>query len=248
MRNRHGEAVQKTMALYRIAGLNIEMEAGGRTAIQAVPYAASSDSPADVTIRVDIPRMMELNPLIDSEDLAEYLGTGSCFARRLLNFRGFMLHSSAIILDGKAYLFSAPSGTGKSTHTEKWIRLFGAEYLNDDKPALRLIDGVWMAFGTPWSGKHDLSKPTGVPLGGIAVLQRGEENTIQPMDPAEALPFLMSQTAYKLSATQMDKLLVLLDDLLRRVPVWELFCRNEDEAAVVSRTAMTAGQGGSECV
>ena len=181
--------------------------------------------------------------MMNSEELAEYLGTGGRFARQLLNFHGFMLHSSAVMLHGKAYLFSAPSGTGKSTHTEKWIRLFGAEYLNDDKPALRLIDGVWMAFGTPWSGKHDLSKPAGVPLGGIAVLQRGEENTIQPMDPAEALPFLMSQTAYRLSATQMDKLLVLLDDLLRRVPVWELYCRNEDEAAVLSHKVMTA-QGG----
>ena len=232
------------MRCYKIAGLNIDLEAGGRTEKQAAPYAAVSDSPADMTIRVDVARMMELNPMMNSEELAEYLGTGSRFARQLLNFQGFMLHSSAVILDGKAYLFSAPSGTGKSTHTEKWIRLFGAEYLNDDKPALRLIDGVWMAFGTPWSGKHDLSKPTGVPLGGIAVLQRGEDNTIQPMDAAEALPFLMSQTAYRLSATQMDKLLVLLDDLLRRVPVWELYCRNEDAAAHVSYSTMTERQGG----
>ena len=102
-----------------------------------------------------------------------------------------------------------------------------------------------MAFGTPWSGKHDLSKPTGVPLGGIAVLQRGEDNTIQPMDAAEALPFIMNQTAYKLSAAQMDKLLVLLDDLLRRVPVWQLHCSNEDAAAHVSHDAMTARQGGT---
>ena len=232
------------MGRYKIAGLNIDLEAGGRTEKQAAPYAACSDSPADMTIRVDIARTMELNPLINSEELAEYLATGSRFARQLLNFQGFMLHSSAIMLDGKAYLFSAPSGTGKSTHTEKWIRLFGAEYLNDDKPALRLVDGVWMAFGTPWSGKHDLSKPTGVPLGGIAVLQRGEENTIRRMEPAEALPFIMNQTAYKLSATQMDKLLVLLDDLLRRVPIWELYCRNEDAAAHVSHNAMTAWQGG----
>lgn len=236
--------MQKRMGRYKIAGLNIDLEAGGRTEKQAAPYAAVSDSPADMTIRLDIARIMELNPLIDSEELAEYLATGSRFAKQLLNFHGFMLHSSAIMLHGKAYLFSAPSGTGKSTHTEKWIRLFGAEYLNDDKPALRLVDGVWMAFGTPWSGKHDLSKPTGVPLGGIAVLQRGEENTIRRMEPAEALPFIMNQTAYKLSAAQMDKLLLLLDDLLRRVPVWQLHCRNEDAAAHVSHDAMTARQGG----
>lgn len=230
------------MKRYKIAGLNVDMEAGGRTLEQAAAYAAVEDGPADLTIALDVAALMAANPQFTTEELAEYMGTGGRFSRALLNFQGFMLHSSAIMLDGKAYLFSAPSGTGKSTHTEKWIRLFGAEYLNDDKPALRLVDGVWMAYGTPWSGKHDLSKPIGVPLGGIAVLERGEENTISPMSPADALPAIMNQTVYKLSAARMERLLTLLDDLLRRVPVWHLYCRNEDEAAYVSHKAMTKGQ------
>ena len=227
------------MQRYYIAGLNIDMKASGRTSKQAAPYAVPSKGPADLVIPDNAAQMLMLRcPDID-EDVAEYLATGSRFAGGLLSFQGFMLHSSAIMLDGKAYLFSAPSGTGKSTHTEKWIRLFGAEYLNDDKPALRLVNGQWMAFGTPWSGKHDLSNPAGAPLGGISILQRGEENTISKMDPADAIPFLLSQTVYKLSADRMEILLGLMDDLLRRVPVWDLRCRNEDEAAILSHSAMT---------
>lgn len=229
------------MRRYHIAGLKIDLEAEGRTVKQAAPYAAEADGPADLTIQIDPEAVIERSEWIKTVDVAYYMATGSRFSSALLRFQGFMLHSSAIMLDGKAYLFSAPSGTGKSTHTSKWIRLFGAEYLNDDKPALRLVDGVWMAYGTPWSGKHDLSKPTGVPLGGIAVLRRGEENSIQRMDPAEAVPFLMSQTVYKLPAQRMETLLELLDDLLRRVPVWDLRCRNEDEAAILSHKAMTEG-------
>ena len=167
------------------------------------------------------------------------MGTGMLFSRQLLNYNGFQLHASAVELDGKAYLFSAYSGTGKSTHTEKWCRLFGATYLNDDKPALRKVDGKWMAFGTPWSGKHDLSSPRGVEIGGVAFLERASENFIHPATPQEALPKIMSQCTYKLTREQMDVLLQLLEDLLNEVPVWHLGCLNNDDAAMVSHSAMT---------
>ena len=171
------------MARCLIAGLQVELLAGGRTMKQAQPYLTEANGPADMTIRCNPELILENNPAARTLDAAEYMGTGTYFARQLLRFDGFQLHSSAVMLDGKAYLFSAPSGTGKSTHTEKWCRLFGAKLLNDDKPALRCQDGTWMAYGTPWSGKHDLSEPVGVPLGGIAFLKRGEENRIYRMEP-----------------------------------------------------------------
>ena len=70
-----------------------------------------------------------------------------------------LLHSSAVVVDGYAYLFSADSGTGKSTHTGLWKQHFGdrAYIINDDKPAIRKVDGEWYVFGTPWSGKTDTS-------------------------------------------------------------------------------------------
>lgn len=226
------------MSLYRIADLLVQMEVTGRTRQQAMAYAVQENAPADIVLECDIDQILELNPELQDRDVAEYMGTGAIFARELLGFQGSFLHSSAVVLDGKAYLFSAPSGTGKSTHTEKWCRLFGARYLNDDKPALRLVDGVWMAYGTPWSGKHDLSSNEGVPVGGVAVLRRGEENAITRMQPAQALPWIMSQTSYRLRRDQMEKQLELMDQFLRQVPIWQLYCRNEDAAAVLSHSTM----------
>ena len=191
-----------------------------------------------MTVRCDPQKVLAANPEIKTPELAEYMGTGTNFAYQMLSFDGFQLHSSAVMLDGKAYLFSAPSGTGKSTHTEKWCRLFGATLLNDDKPVLRRQEGTWMAYGTPWSGKHDLSTPAGVPLGAIAFLLRGQENTIRRMEPGEAVIHLISQSPRYLSAERMEQQLTLLDRLLQEIPVFLLYCKNEDGAAFLSREAM----------
>lgn len=227
------------MKRYKIADIQVDMEVTGRTLHQAVPYLCPSDLPADMTIALHPDQILEKNPKFLNEDIAEYMATGFYFARNILNFAGYYLHASAVILDGKAYLFTAPSGTGKSTHTEKWMRLFGARCLNDDKPVLRLMNGTWMAYGTPWSGKHDLSSNESAPVGGIACLRRGDRNEISRMAPAAALPLLMGQTVHRLYREQVDKQLDLLDKLLRDIPVWDLSCRNDDEAAHVARAAMT---------
>lgn len=227
------------MKRYEIAGLAVDMELSGRAELQAEAYRVPANGPADITFTCDARRVLELNPQMETLDNAMYLGSAAMFARYLLRFQGTYLHASAVILDGKAYLFSANSGTGKSTHTEKWCRLFGAVHLNDDKPALRLVDDVWMAYGTPWSGKHDLSTPTGVPLGGIAFLRRGEENSIRPMTSAEAVPHLVHQSQWRMHRELMEVQLTLLDRLMREIPVWELTCRNDDEAAILSHSVMT---------
>lgn len=227
------------MKRYHIAGLAVDMEASGRTKRQAAAYAAPAKNPADITITCDIRRVLELNPQYTDPDLAEYMALGAMFGRELLRYDGFYLHASAVTLNGKAYLFSAPSGTGKSTHTEKWCRLFGARYLNDDKPVLRLQNGQWYAYGTPWSGKHDLSENIGAPIGGIAVLLRGQENEISPMTPAQAMPAILSQMFHRHTRQDMELQLALVDQLLRQVPIWQLFCRNDDAAAYLSHSAMT---------
>lgn len=227
------------MKRYSIAGLAIDMEVSGRTETQARPYLSPVNGPADITLNCDVRRVLELHPELKTMENAEYIGTGVVFARHLLRHQGTYLHASAVALDGKAYLFSANSGVGKSTHTEKWCRLFGATYLNDDKPALRYIDDTWMAYGTPWSGKHDLSSPVGVPLGGIAFLERGEENSIVPAAVDWVVPRLLHQSFWQLPQEHMDTLLSLLDKLVRQTPIWKLTCRNEDAAAVLSYDVMT---------
>lgn len=230
------------MALYSIADLCVQMEVFGRTRVQAAPYEVKQGT-ADVILRFDTARTLELNPQLLTEDMAEYMVSGSVFARKLLEHNGFQIHASSVILNDRAYLFSAPSGTGKSTHTEKWVRLFGARYLNDDKPALRQTEQGWMAYGTPWSGKHDLSRPEKAPLGAIAFLRRGQENSIERLSAQEAVPYFISQLLRQISADQMEQQLSLLDRLLTQIPVYLLTCRNDDGAAFTAREAMEVTDG-----
>lgn len=173
-----------------------------------------------------------------SDGLIEYMITGSLFYRTLLSHSGILLHSSAVARDGKAYLFSAPSGTGKSTHTALWLKEFeGAEIINDDKPALRLLDGTFYVYGTPWSGKTNLSQNKKFPLQAIAFLSRGEENKIAPMPSAKALHNLLSQTV-RPGGKAANNLFDMLENVITKVPIYEFSCNMEPAAAHISYEAM----------
>lgn len=179
------------MALYDIAGLCVSMNAGGRTLRQAEKYLSNDQNKTpDIEINVNKQRIENAkkdHPELDENDW-EYLLTGSDFYTHLLDFDGMLLHSSCVVVDGFAYLFSADSGTGKSTHTNLWLEKFkGKAYiLNDDKPAIRKIDGKIYACGTPWSGKYDISQPKIVPIAAIALLERSETNYIKPAETKKA--------------------------------------------------------------
>ena len=112
------------------------------------------------------------------------------FAQALLPKDILLLHGSTVAVDGKAYLFTAKCGTGKSTHTRLWRQLLGerAVMVNDDKPFLRFTPEEVLACGSPWSGKHGLDSNITVPLGGICILERGQKNKILPTEAKDALP------------------------------------------------------------
>ena len=175
------------------------------------------------------------------DDLGEYMATGVVFYKHLQEHNGLKLHSSAVVVDGKAYLFSADSGTGKSTHTQIWLKLFGdrAYILNDDKPAIRREEDGWYAYGTPWSGKYDISVNARIPIGGIAMIERAEGNEITPFSGKEAIRRVLGQINWVKGPQYRIKQMELLDHLFREVPVWKLKCNMEDEAAIVSYEAMS---------
>ena len=225
---------------YRIAELNVKMNSFGRIIEQSIPYLSESDSVPDFVITSNWPQVREKYPMLSDSD-GEYLFTGISFYRQLLNFNGMMLHASAVVVDEKAYLFSANSGTGKSTHTKLWLEHFGnrAYILNDDKPALRLQDGIWYAYGTPWSGKHDISVNTGVPVAGIAMIERGETNEISLWGGKDAISSVFSQVNHPKDMAFRIKLLELLDRLFADVPIWKLRCNMDPDAMRVSYEAMS---------
>ncbi len=232
--------------MYRIAGLNVSISNGGALLNErAEAYRTEYTGVADLTI--DLPqdalqKMCYNHPYL-TEDECAYIVSGDEFCYNLINHDGFRLHASAVVLDGHAYLFSAPSGTGKSTHTALWCDYFGPErayILNDDAPVIKWAGDAFIAWGSPWSGTMPLNRNSGVPLKGIAFLERSRSDWILPMGFSESIIYLMEQTRRTQEPKRMEKLIYLLERLLMVVPIYRLgctpsFCAVETAYAVMNR-------------
>jgi hypothetical protein len=173
----------------------------------------------------------------------EYLETLAVYRKivtGLLDWDTVLFHGSAIAVDGKGYLFTAKSGTGKSTHTKLWRELFGdrAVMVNDDKPLLRMTDEGVLVYGTPWNGKHRLSHNISVPLKAICILTRDETNHIEPITTREAYPMLMQQSYRPQSPERMLQTMSLVDRLGKGVALYRLGCNMELSAAQVAYDGM----------
>lgn len=162
-------------------------------------------------------------------------------AEALIDRDVLLVHGSAIVLDGEAYVFMADSGTGKSTHTRLWREHFGrrAWMLNDDKPMLRLAgDGV-LACGTPWDGKHHLSRNASAPLRAIVRLTRSAENHVEPLTRAEALAVVLQYGFRPEDADRMRRVLQLGAALVRRTDAFRLGCNMAPDAARAAYEGIT---------
>ena len=156
----------------------------------------------------------------------------------------FLMHGAVIAWKDQGYLFTAPSGTGKSTHLALWKKYLGeqAEVINGDKPFLKVReDEVWV-YGTPWAGKEQWQVNKKVALKGICFLGRGEKNSIQKIDSFSALPFLMRQVYFTDAPQSAGKTMELLDQMLKIVPLYKMKCDISKEAFECSFGAMTFGK------
>lgn len=227
--------------LCRMADLTVSVPTADGLADRCAPYRCGEVETPDIVIHADRYRAERYDPRIRQSTVA-YMESAYQFYRQLLGFDGFYLHASAVALDGKAYLFSGPSGMGKSTHTRLWQQVFGerAIVFNDDKPALRYIDGQWYAYGTPWCGKDGINQNMCLPLAGICFLQQAGENRIRRLPAIQALTRFLTQTIYKeLDAAEMGLLMASADRLLREIPVFELENRPEPAAVLLAHAAMS---------
>ena len=151
----------------------------------------------------------------------------------------FMLHGSAIAVDGVGYVFSAKSGTGKSTHSRLWRTFLGnrAEMVNDDKPLIKVLnDGTATVYGTPWDGKHKLGKNIAVSLKAICMLERSRQNWIREADKTEIYPILLQQVYRPYNIKAMDKTLDLVGRL--NVKFYRMGCNMDINAAELAYNAM----------
>ena len=175
-----------------------------------------------------------------TEPFLERAAIQRAFAENLFDRDILLTHGSTVAVDGKAYLFTARSGTGKSTHTRLWMTAYGnrAAMVNDDKPFLALSPGGITAFGSPWSGKHGLDSNIAAPLQGICLLERGLENQIRPATPEELLPMLRKESYCPLSPEKLSRFLELTEQLSLIVPLWQMRCTKDISAAKMAYDAM----------
>ena len=182
-------------------------------------------------------------PRVFTDPFLERAAIQRAFAEFLFDHDILLFHGSAIALDGEGYLFTAHSGTGKSTHTRLWRQVFGDRVVtvNDDKPFLELTDTGVLLHGSPWSGKHGLDSNICVPLKGLCLLERGQENQIVPMLPEDLLPMLRKQAYCPLDAEKSAPFEALILRLSRQVSLWKMACNKNPEAAEVAYSAMHQG-------
>ena len=175
-----------------------------------------------------------------SDAYLETLAVYRQIAAQMPFFGSVLFHGSVIAVDGAAYLFTAKSGTGKSTHTRLWRELLGerAVMINDDKPLLQVTESGTLVYGTPWDGKHHLSSNTSVTLKAICILERAKENRIREISKAEAMPMLLQQTYRPADPAALSRTLQLLDAM--NPSFFRLGCNMDPSAAKLAYRVMSS--------
>lgn len=177
-----------------------------------------------------------------SEAYLETLALYRKITAALLDRDVLLFHGSVLAYEGKAYLFTAPSGTGKTTHSRLWLsQIPGCYVLNGDKPLLRMESDRVLACGTPWQGKEKLGCNEILPLSAICVIARDTENQIEPLSFHDALPTLIGQCNRPRQPQALQKTLGLVSRLGTLTKLYRLGCNMEPEAALVSFRAMVGG-------
>lgn len=194
------------------------------------------------TTEADIDFEREKNSEPYSDAYLETLAVYRKLVEALLSDNILLFHASAVAVDGKGYLFAAPSGTGKSTHARLWRDLLRdrVTMVNDDKPLLHITKTGVEVCGTPWCGKHGLQTPIHVPVSGILLLHQAAENRIAPITAHDALPMLLRQVYRPAEQQAMVQTLKLVEQMCDHVRLWSMGCRPDPAAAKLAFETMTA--------
>ena len=242
--------------MYLIAGRRIRVESIWPDVHRFCADYRTEDGTPDFTVtvtqdQIDFERTKSareraaegLPPLPSSDASLEELAVYRRIAERMPDYDTILMHGSLLAADGEGYLFTANSGTGKSTHTRLWREMLGdrAFTVNDDKPLLAIAETGVTGYGTPYNGKHRLGCNAAVPLKAICILTRAAENRIVRISKAEAYPMLLQQVYRPKDNGQMKKTLTLLDRLAEHTAFYRLGCNMEPEAAAVAFNGMKGG-------
>ena len=161
-------------------------------------------------------------------------------AEALLDYDVVLMHGAVVAVDNSAYMFTGKSGTGKTTHIQKWLaNVEGSIVINGDKPFLISQEDGIFACGNPWRGKEHLGVNAIAPLRSIAFMERGDKNHIEPISFKSAFPKLLEQTYQPSEADKMRKTLKLLLRLKNKVSFYKFVFDNfQEDAFEISYSAL----------
>ena len=172
---------------------------------------------------------------------AELLALHKAISDKMPAFGRALFHSSAVAVNGQAVLFTAPSGTGKSTHARLWKKLLGERLvsINDDKPFIGfdVKDGKEQplsVYGSPWMGKHRIGANTSAPIKAVCLINRSDDNRVEKADPLSVFASLFNQTYRPRETEMLRQTMLILKKLAEEVPVYNIYCNMEPDAAKVA--------------
>ncbi|MCR4960889.1 MAG: hypothetical protein K6A74_05500 [Lachnospiraceae bacterium] len=161
-----------------------------------------------------------------------YLALRTPFLLKALNSGMLMLHSASLLYKGKVYCFSAPAGTGKTTHTSIWKRLFDCTDVNGDLNLLVPGETSVMVLGTPWCGTSRLYTTETLPLGGIIFLKRSGTDHAEKISFQDSFLKIVARTASPNWNTDLAvKITDLAETIAGKVDCYTLECTMNDSAA-----------------
>lgn len=232
--------LKEHMFTISVAGLKIGIEHHFKAVLRECEPYLTADEPDFCVAAADEKILAERRNFGKRIANAESICLQREIAERLPAYDAFVFHAAILAIDGCAYAFTAPSGTGKTTHIRQYLQCYGerVKVLNGDKPILRKTDGRFFAYGTPWNGKEKLGEKLAAPLCGICFLERGETNEIAALSKEDAPPRMMRQIYLPHDAQNRLRMLQLLDELLLQTPLYLMHCEPTPEAARMSYAAM----------
>ena len=189
-----------------------------------------------VADREDVEREMAAYDVPHAEDYCESICLYRAIAEQLPRLSRFVFHGAAVSIGGKGFIFTAPSGTGKTTHVELLMKNYPDDVgiINGDKPVIHITEGGARVCSTPWAGKEDMQQNTIKPLLGICLVRRSKTNAIRKITPAQYFSEIIGQVYIPKDAEARLATLDLLDKLSKTVQFYQLECDISDDAARTS--------------
>lgn len=232
--------------IVKLAGLVIGIDTVSESACvlcRDYLYEGKPDLQIQIT-EADVEREFEKDIKVHkTRNSAETLALYRKIVEEITQFNTILMHGAVVAVDNKAYLFTAPSGTGKTTHIKLWLESIEHSYVvNGDKPLIRILDGKVYACGTPWAGNEGMNTNSMVELDSIIIMNRGDKNTMEKLSFGKAYPFLLQQTHIPENAEKAKAVLAILAQLHGKVKTWSFqFDNYKEDCLSVSYNTLVNG-------